>query len=44
LRTVRVERARGDELVGIFERRLEEQSGTGQVARAVHGAEGSLRV
>ena len=43
-RTVRVERARSDELVGIFERRLEEQSDTGQVAHAVHGAEGDLRV
>ena len=34
---MRVERARSDELVGVFERRLEEQSGTGEVARAVHG-------
>jgi hypothetical protein len=41
---MRVERAHSDELVGVFEQRLEEQSGTGQVARAVHGAEGSLRV
>jgi len=44
LHTVRVGRARSDELVGFIELRLEEQSGTGQVARAVHGAEWSLRV
>jgi hypothetical protein len=41
---VRVERASSDELGGVFELRLEEQSDTGQVARAVHGAEGSLGV
>jgi len=44
LRTVRVGRARGDELVGVIERRLEEQSGTGQVASAVHGAQCGRRV
>jgi hypothetical protein len=36
---VRVGRARVDELVGIFERRLEEQSGTSEIDRAVDGAE-----
>jgi hypothetical protein len=41
---VRVERARRDELVGVFERRLKEQSDTGQVERAVYGAEWGLRV
>jgi hypothetical protein len=44
LRTVRVGRARSDELVGFFERRLEKQGGTGQVARAMHGAEWGLGV
>jgi hypothetical protein len=41
---VRVERARRDEPVGPFEHRLEEQSGTGQVARALHGADWRLPV
>ena len=36
---VRVERARVDGLVGVFERRLEEQSSTGEIERAMHGAE-----
>jgi hypothetical protein len=36
---VRVGRAGVDELVGVFEHRLEEQSGTGEIERAVHGAE-----
>jgi hypothetical protein len=36
---VRVERACVDELVGVFEHRLEEQSGTGEIERAVDGAE-----
>jgi hypothetical protein len=35
---VRVGRARVDELVGVFERRLEEQSGTSEIDRAVDGA------
>jgi hypothetical protein len=36
---VRVGRARRDATVGVFEQRLEEQSGTGEVAHAMHGAE-----
>jgi len=36
--TVRVVRACGDELVGVLERRIEEQCGTGQVERAMDGA------
>jgi hypothetical protein len=36
---VRVGRARVDELVGVFERGLEEQSGTSEIERAVNGAE-----
>jgi hypothetical protein len=36
---VRVGRARRDATVGVFERRLEEQSDTGEVTHAMHGAE-----
>jgi hypothetical protein len=36
---VRVGRARVDELVGVFEHRLEEQSGASEIDRAVYGAE-----
>jgi hypothetical protein len=41
---VRVGRARVDELVGVFEGRLEEQSGTSEIDRAVDGAERGLPV
>jgi hypothetical protein len=41
---VRVGRARVDALVGVFEHRLEEQSGTSEVERAVDGAESGLWV
>ena len=34
---MRVERARVDELVGVLECWLEEQSGTGEVERAMNG-------
>ena len=44
LRPVRVGRARVDALVGVFEHRLEEQSGTGEIERAVDGAELDLWV
>jgi hypothetical protein len=44
LRVVRVGRARRDATVGVFEQRLEEQSGTGEVSYAMHGAEWGLRV
>jgi hypothetical protein len=44
LRVVRVGRARRDATVGVFEQRLEEQSGTGEVAYAMHGAEWGLGV
>jgi hypothetical protein len=44
LRVVRVGRARRDATVGVFERRLEEQSGTGEVADAMCGAERGLGV
>jgi hypothetical protein len=40
LDTVRVERARLDELVGVLGHRLEEQGVTGEVERAVDGAKG----
>ena len=35
--TMRVERARIDELVGVLECCFEEQSGTGEVERAMNG-------
>jgi hypothetical protein len=41
---VRVGRARVGEPVGLREPRLEEQSGTGEVERAMNGAEIGLRV
>ena len=44
LRVVRVGRAGRDATVGFFERGLEEQSGTGEVADAMHGAERGLGV